>query len=240
MNRIYDPIIRRKIKGNYDGKAVLNKMFEDWDEFISYIIPNKGDEDGFRHIKVSEAKLLNQLKNDCIAHENNYANEINNNMVLSLTHPLYLFFNDERSRFKNEKLNRQALRYFNNLITLLNNVPRDKVSVVMFETPDHYAAATSLWHEQGLVDRVYFTGYDTGEMTNVDILDELNNKKVVITGGYNEECLDGTLENTVRAGNSIQNIWAIKPLVIDTPLSWKPYKTIHDCGSIGFGSTTRQ
>lgn len=133
---------------------------------------------------------------------------------ISLTHPFYLFLTHFNTL--NERGASEARFYLDSLGKLLLRARESlNIGVVSFEDLHHYPFLTSRLLEEGYVDRVVFTEYDDGYPIDFRDIDFLRGKEVYVGGGYDELCLQSTIEslNTVSRGN----IWGIRDTSIKGP-----------------------
>jgi hypothetical protein len=120
-------------------------------------------------------------------------------------------------KISNNGIRKEAGEYLETLLKFLNlNRDRSKVGIVALETVHHYAAATSLLVEKGLIDQVIFTVYDNGCPLKKDELRKYEKDEIFFGGGYNKRCLSTSIRE-MKARSSSRRIWAIKELVINSP-----------------------
>lgn len=201
--------IQELIAPTYQGTdPVFNAAFSLWRSHLVSNIRNRSSLPFNRYQTGIDADLLRIARE----HVSSYSKLTDAPVWITLTHPLYLFLTHPDLITKRNE--RDAGKYLQNLTALLStSFSRDKVNIVLFETLHHYAAASSRLLEQGLVDGVVFTEYDSGEVLNRSDLG--SNRTFYAGGGYNERCFTSSLENirkTTRAPISV-----VKDLVIDSP-----------------------
>ncbi len=80
----------------------------------------------------------------------------------------------------------------------------------------HYAAATSLLLENGLIDSVVFTLYDKGYSLDTHGLYPFSENDVYFGGGYNMACLSQSIDEML-AKAAKEQVWAISDMVFDFP-----------------------
>jgi len=191
--------------------------------------------------KIDEYEIgnLKTLKQRCEEHAKTFEAQKNKEQkrrkslettnVIVLVHPLYLALTDMEFLDAKERPEsvEQAKTYLNNLFKLLRgNLDKKKVEIALVETPTHYAAASSLLVEEGLIDKVIFTRYDQGIPLNPDDKKLLDQKNAFYGGGYVGYIeKNGKLEQrcfsqfVTRTWNLTANNTAIQDLIIQSPQS---------------------
>jgi len=150
----------------------------------------------------------------------------------------------------------EADQYLHNLLNFLKANQRNPgVTVVALEIAHHYAAATSLLLEQGLIDQVLFTEYNRGSLLEVDELGKFRKDTLFFAGGYNGRCLKVSIDEMrevrdldkstflseeilkrikerfpSQAEGKPGSIWAIRDLIINSP---NDYQTLSPRRVIG-------
>jgi hypothetical protein len=105
-----------------------------------------------------------------------------------------------------------------------SDIVKSNADIVVLETLHHYAAATSLLLEDGLIDKLIFTEFDNGHPIIKKELDEFSKKDVIyFGGGYNKHCLTHSIID-IEDKISKNKIWGIKDLIINSPQ--EHYKTL--------------
>ncbi|OGY55518.1 MAG: hypothetical protein A2912_05845 [Candidatus Buchananbacteria bacterium RIFCSPLOWO2_01_FULL_40_23b] len=210
----YNASLQHKLPAaNSASPIVLNNTFADWADHISYYVKN-------RHLDVDERyqegkdKELFELAQ---THARVYEREIESSMVIMLTHPLYLSLS-HMNYIDSDEGRRDVEKYEDDLLHLLsmNKSSQSRVGVVLLETLHHYAAASSLLVEAGLVDRVVFTEYDSGIPLNLRELKDFSGKRIYFGGGYNGRCLKNSMD-CMAARTSSKLIFGISDLVLNSP-----------------------
>lgn len=224
----YDRNLKLRLPSNNDtSDVVLNRFFSDWNKPIESNI--KGPcEDGNEHYE-RDPELLAAGK----AHLATRNSVINQDKVIMLTHPVYLHLThmDELT----DATKKDADKYFEKLMYLFEQKKEDgRIKIIVLDTLYHYAAASSLLLESGLVDKVILTQNDSGKLLNSNDLGRDSNRCVFAGGGYagkrETRCLDESMKE-IRAAYSPKHIWAIADLCIASPQdrknTLKPRKIRH-------------
>ena len=110
----------------------------------------------------------------------------------------------------------QSITYLDNLFYVMNSSVRKDLNIVLFDTVHHYAAASSLLLERGLVDRVVFSQYDSGAPLDEEQFAFPGTKNIFVAGGYNRLCLASS-SSYIKKNNFKKNIFAIKDMIINPP-----------------------
>jgi hypothetical protein len=120
-------------------------------------------------------------------------------------------------RIKSPSAEKDAEKYLDTLIKFLQmNQENSQVDVVILDTIYHYAAASSLWLEAGMVKDVIFTEYDGGAPIVLNEFGRFIEKQILFGGGYNGLCLANSIDCALYFMPS-DNIWAIRDLVFRNP-----------------------
>lgn len=217
MPKYYDSSLRGifPANNNYDG-PVLNKNFSYWTGLIEESLERIPTRKDSFYKKTENAELLK----NCKEHVKTYRKSKDNENIVSLVHPFYLYHShmDEL----NKKTRRDADEYKELLMEFIQNgIPRDIASVVLLETLHHYAASTSLLLETGMVDDVFFTLYDRGLLLNKSDISDFSGRSVFAAGGYNYRCFDAAIEEINEAVQPGGGLWGIKPLILNSPLDFR-------------------
>lgn len=194
---------------NNSGSPVFNGRFL---QFRANIEDNLRNRVGNR---MYNGSVESEVLKFCMEHAKAYEKPLNGKDAVVLVHPFYLHLS-HMQYLASDSVKRDAEVYADNLMKLLkSNLPRDRLNLVVLETAYHYAAATSLLLENGLVDRVVFTEYDSGSVLDGKDIDELKDKRVFFGGGYNYRCLSSGIDDIKDAG--AKELWAIKDLCLNSP-----------------------
>lgn len=138
--------------------------------------------------------------------------------MVMLVHPFYLHLS-HMHYIETDEIRREAEAYLDALLAFLSlRSNRSPFGVVALETPHHYAAATSILVEVGLIDQVIFTRYDSGLPLHPEELYLFKDNELFFGGGYNEYCFE-TAVSAMTARKSSGRIHAIRELVIQSPRS---------------------
>jgi len=217
----YDPTLRDRLSATSDHPVVLNGKFADWSDQIEDSLWRRESRYGIRYRGPKEQELIHA----CEEHISQYAKPTTSDNVIGITHPFYLFL----SQFDvlSDDTKPDAVEYLDKLMKLLHSdLPRKKVNLVLFETLHHYAAASSLLLEQGLVDQIVLTEYDHGNIFDGNEYDRdnlgiLERKKMFMGGGYNGRCLGTTIHeimNRFRITTGVgRDFFTIRDLILNPP-----------------------
>lgn len=229
----FNPDLRKWMGATNPDKGVaLNRQFSGWESFLrlclsdsrqdhiaslyNELVKSKKGEVGWydvrRFVKGKFKGLLNYCKEHSCAHDGHVLKKD----VLLLVHPLYLhIMNYDYMMGKHQR--RQGDEYFTRMKGALMWARDADISVVLMDTPQHYAAVTSLWAEQGLVHKVVFSLYDMGFPLKDKDLKMLRGKEVHICGGYHRLCLDDAIKSTASAIDGKGKISVVRDLVVERP-----------------------
>lgn len=259
----YDASLRNKLNSNgknsqinnnsrdYDiENVVINHEFSKWEDTIKYNLDPRNEVKKQEYTSDADLDLLKEVKE----HVKAYNKPIEADNAIVLTHPFYLHLSN-MNRVKTGEVRKEANEYLNKLLQLFDmKLPKEKVSIVALETLHHYAAATSLLAESGMIDRVIITGAhcgcpvdDAGHLiddpdyypyrANEKELDELSGKRIFVGGAYNHKCLmvsNGFIGKQARAND----FWAIHDLIINKPRKQsktiRPFTFCIDSERLGF------
>ncbi len=207
----YNPRLREKIPALAgDAEITVHSAFREFEEVIVKHLspPPKGSQARSR----SYQQLLKQSCEHAQAYQRPYGAE----STIIFVHPLYLPLT-HMGHIKRSGV-QEAEAYLDRFFGFLHSNPdRSKVGIVVLETAHHYAAATSCLLEQGLVDRVIFTGYDNGHPLTFADLYPFASHTLFFAGGYNDRCLGGAIESMEDIASRKQ-FWAISDLTLISPL----------------------
>lgn len=184
---------------------LFNPQFERWREHIDFCLEkrnyNANKREQRRHIfqKIRDVDIkryrmepAKSLYDACMTHARLHSNSLDKPKTIHLTHPFYLSLSHTKY-LKNRNVNEEAKANVSETIDLLTS-PNKQANIVLAETVHHYAALTSLLLEQNVIDRVYFTEFDTGEPMNAANLYLFSDKDIYATGSYNGRCFQESLK----------------------------------------------
>jgi len=184
----------------------MNPFFSDWREHLDYAFSTL---DVSHHYEFApEQELLER----CVAHADRFARRRTADNVLLLVHPFYLPLTD--AALLTAATERDAVAYLGGLLRALEKAPRDNLAIVLFDTPHHYAAATSLLQESGLVDDTLFTVFDEGEPLLPRAFSPYDGKRFFLCGGYNGRCLNDAVK-ALRV--TTDELFVLQDIVIGSP-----------------------
>lgn len=209
--------------------AVLNPHFGDYQEHIHTELAESrisGVLNRMReHHKTATLKDVdnyrygehNALLKACQEHRNKLEKPLNKDNVLLIAHPFYLFLGEY---FIIDPCDRKdAEKYKQNLLKVFSpDFPRDRINLVLFETAHHYAAASSLLLEEGLVDKVFFTSYGSGKLleSEWEHFIAYGNRKFFIGGSYNGLCITGSFIQTSKIAKPVEEKnFAVQDLILN-------------------------
>ncbi len=201
----YDPALRVMIPNaneNFDLGPVLS------DRFAQFLEPINRD-------LASSHYIDKTIKIKCKAHAAIFNKKTEADTVIMFTHPLYLHLSSW-DYITTDSLKMQTDQYLERFVHLLHTIPRDRFDVAVFEGMAHYAAATNLLLENGLIDKVYFTDDHSGRLPKSTDISELEGKVFFVAGGYNDLCLESSNSELLKITN-YSNIFAIQGLCLDDP-----------------------
>ena len=210
----HDTRLKYKLPANNNGNdLVLNKNFSQWDDII--------DMDLRMHCGVNyERGLAKELMQSCNKHKKRFERKTEARNIIVLVHPFYLHLT-HMEELGNEQVKKEADDYLKTLMNFLKLArDRSKLGIAAFETPHHYAAATSLLLEEGLIDKVVFTEFDRGIPLKIHELDEFRNHFTYFGGMYNRLCLS-TAIRMMQTTSSLAQVLVIPELVLDSPQDYK-------------------
>jgi len=229
----YHPQLKELFRGNNPNSDVaLNKSFADWQTLIERELKVRcGWKENYDSNE--EEKALFRYAQE---HRRHFQQDITANEVLVLVHPLYLPLT-HMHLLKTNQQREEVNVYLRQLLDILERVKeKQQQQVVILETLYHYAAATSLFLENGLVGGTVFTEYDSGRLYPTDNLKRIKQKKLFVGGAYNRCCLKKGLKEieTVTTG---EDMMVIPEFIFDHPedaerSTLKSQQVIFDNGSI--------
>jgi hypothetical protein len=208
----YDPKLRTALPANNDSDVVLNRNFRQWAGYLEENLNKRLPVDGHSYQFDSAKILLEECRKHVVAHKRNATGE----NIIMLTHPFYLQLS-HMHHLANDNVRAESDAYVNKLMGLLQ-MKRDtsSVEIVAVETLHHYAAATSLLLEKGLIDDVVFTEYDSGSALDDLELTRFRYHSVYFGGGYNKRCLSSAIDNLHEVASPVE-ISAIRDIVLCSP-----------------------
>jgi hypothetical protein len=263
----YDASLRNRLNSNNNShvnnnsgdcsieNVVINHEFSRWEDTIKYNLDPGSNVKKQGYTSDADLALLKEVKE----HIKTFNKPINAANAIVLTHPFYLHLSN-MNWVKTGQIKKDANEYLNKLLRLFDmKLPKDKENIVALETLHHYAAATSLFVESGVIDYVILTGAhsgcpvdDAGHLiddpdyypyrANEKEIDALSGKRIFVGGAYNHKCLmvsNGYVGKKARA----YDFWAIHDLIINKPR--EKSKTIHpftfciDSGRLDFFPRSR-
>lgn len=189
---------------------VLNERFKEWRSHIEKNLLDRTPECGEDYSVDPDKSLFEECKN----HAGEYQTGCTYEDAIMLVHPLYLYLSHWHE-LKNDRQKSEAKRYLKNLTRLLRVAMDYEVSTLLIETVHHYAAATSLFVERGMIGKVVFTRYDAGIPINETELKRFEEDTIFFGGGYNGRCLTGTVGIMFKEG--ARDMFLITDVSLNSP-----------------------
>lgn len=155
------------------------------------------------------------LYRQCIAHEEEHRKPAKAKDLVVLVHPFFTPLSN--AEWLNGNIRAEADNYLVKIQQLIDQLPRDKADLVVFETTYHYAAATSFILERGEINGVLFTESNKGSLIrSSDLTKRFNPKRIFVAGAYAEKCLGASVVELVSAFPYVDAI-ALKDLIVSPP-----------------------
>jgi len=169
------------------GHPKINPVFDDFLTDLEPFLPSQVCKPYDPSIKLG---LQSDLCESITAHISEHNDLPEDNDVVVLTHPFYLAMGHPGYLNVHET---QHVAYIDKVFELLAEHKELGINVVAFETPRHYPGLTSILNEEGLIDQVFLTVWNNGYLENNAEMQYFKNKTVYVGGGYDGECLKGTI-----------------------------------------------
>jgi hypothetical protein len=227
MSIHYDTNLKNILPANScNSDIVLNRYFTDWEAHIADNLGYRNPSGGSRYESGRDSALLDL----CREHAPNKRESYYGDKIIMITHPFYMHLT-HMDELDTDSVKSDAEEYLDKLLGLLQmRTDNSEVSVVALETIHHYAAATSLLVENGLIDRVIFTEYDSGYPLIPEELADFKDNTIFFCGAYNGSCLYSSIR-TMEDHISTGQIWAIRDLVLNSPQDYS--STLHPKRVVG-------
>ncbi len=209
------------------GIVELNPNFKEYDKLVR---ENPHPSNTTENIKYFYTCKEDQIfLKYAMNHIQKFSREITSDNVLVLVHPFYSFLEFSNMFFNNHKLI-IIESYVNNLLNIfkLNYESKLNLQIVVMETLRHYAAGSNILLQNGLVDKVIITPYDSGFMNNSLYKEELSNRSLYFGGGFNGSCLTSSVDELVSLSPS-SSFMGVTELCLEHPNLMK-YTGIHPIG----------
>ena len=138
--------------------------------------------------------------------------------VVILVHPFYLLLTCPACPSTEAQI-ADAREYYTGLKKIVAaRRTHSEISLIIFESLPHYAAASSLLLEQGSVDDVVFTRNNSGYLLERSDLFRLRGKELMLCGGYNRRCFTSAMVDTLEVcKGDAKSISVIEGMVLDSP-----------------------
>lgn len=193
----------------------LNPKFLQWKSHIEDNLSDRGiSGKNSRHNYYPEKELLCL----CGDHAEKHGEFRNAKNYVILTHPFYFELSPPADYEIDDNLKSQSKRYMENLNFFLNlNREYSDTGILAFETLHHYAAATSILLEKGILDNVIFTEHDNGKALDDIYFSMFKDKQLFFCGGYNKRCLTDSINQVQNNLNGNAEFLGIKDLCLNPP-----------------------
>ncbi len=210
----YNPNLREILQAtNPNQGVVLNRQFAEWEEHLADHLVNRLNHSTLYTYNLGEDKKLFQQAQEHVEH---HRQTIESNNTVIIIHPFYLPLSHKSILDGREELQKESDTYLERLVNFLHWRKEEARSrVVLFETLHHYAIGSSLLLEQGLVDDVLFTYYETGKLLQEDQNKQFKDNTVYTGGGYNYGCLLAALGDLIVL--PVRESYAIMDLTVEHP-----------------------
>lgn len=180
-------------------EALIRNHKENYEEFANYTI-------------TPDEKILQA----CQQHAQEYTNQKQQNTknTLIFVHPFYLPLSKSNWLLYPE-LKEDWNKITKSFTTLLQQNKKEKfANTILVETAHHYASLSSLLVEEGYIDKVLFTKFDSGDCLQQRAFENINNKNIFFSGGFVRNCLKNVLYQ-VQLQSKNSTIFGIKENLID-------------------------
>ncbi|MBI2102933.1 hypothetical protein HYT55_03785 [Candidatus Woesearchaeota archaeon] len=208
----YQPNLRRLLHATKPEGVVLNQTFAKWEDLIAENMHSRKHSARYKYFGEEDRGLFKAVEKHLFQYRFPVAQE---NIVL-LVHPFYLPMTNAPQLRGLEELQEETDAYLKRLINFFHWLQRTKTAgSVVLETLHHYAAATSLLLEQGLLDSALISEYNTGMPIDSREFNRFKGKRIFAGGGYNDGCLRPVLETLLREYSV--DLYVIHDLTIEPP-----------------------
>ncbi len=229
MPKSYDTNLGNILGSSSRRRFALNPEFGKWNFFLWSEIVYKAYCIGDSYDQCEQAA---ELYTACLSHSASCTQQDGKpttslpDDVIALVHPFWLSL-ENMSYINDNKLKEEYNNYLQNIIRLFGEARKKGFGVVLLDTAQHYAAASSLLVERGLVDRVIFTQSGRGIPMETKKLRELSGKNIYLAGGYNDYCLRSASESFLDEGIYPDRLFAIQGAISDRPFIEDYLQDIH-------------
>ena len=211
MDQYYDERLGEILSTNNDNDCVdFNGNFSSWRSTIESRLRGLSDSDYFY-----ESSSNRRLLAACRDHASAFQKDKRGENAILFVHPLYLHLT-HMHELDTPGFREEADDYLNKFFSLINLNGERNVNFVLLDTAHHYAAASSLLMESGLVDRIIFTESNRGNPLDTSEIQTVGSADLFFVGGYNGRCLTSAIKSA-RNYFPEQRVWAIADLVLDSP-----------------------
>ncbi|MFA6072845.1 MAG: hypothetical protein WC758_01925 [Candidatus Woesearchaeota archaeon] len=227
------------VRNNSDCEIneIFATEFPDYWAYLEPLITDRTQFDLGQGRSTSATREEMKIEEICKSHAKKYSNLKFEKNVVIWVHPFYLPLSHNMC-VRDESVE-SFHTYIDNAFKLINN---KNTSIVVFESPHHYATITANLLEKKKVDAVVLTGRDNGSPQDFKVIEQLKDKNLFFAGGYVGSCLSCTQTAIERHLNYCFNIFGIKDLILESPNSKKPAPLIsgrfliedsyHDCDKL--------
>jgi len=191
-----------------EDSLVVSSQFAPWEEFIIHHLDSS-------EIMESSKYEYKELNEKCRTHINKHNKGIHADTVIIGIHPFFTHLS-QWSHIDNGKINQ--MNAYDDRLTSLLRAKRDpkKISIVMFETPRHYPVSTAYLLEQGIIDDVFLTKFNQGEIERLYDARPIAGRRCIAFGGYNDCCLKTGIDSIEKLA-SRRKLWVIPELCLQPP-----------------------
>jgi len=158
---------------------------------------------------------------ECRSHARRFNRAMTSENVIVLVHPFYLSVCRWNSLIDIQKSD--LTDYKNKVFDLLNKRRSLDANIAIFDTAHFYADCTSNLLKKGIVDAVYFTGYDNGVLEIKSDLEYFKDKNIFLGGAFNAKCLSRNITAFINEIGS-EHVWALRDLILNHPDDYKSLK----------------
>jgi hypothetical protein len=209
----YIPLRYRSLATNQRFLEFNHPYFGKFEEHIKKNLEERIPECGSKYLWGEDRKLLKE----CRAHAGAFSNQREKNLdaTVMLVHPFYAHLSHP-DKVSGEDALSEMNDYLDELIDFVEQSQELGAKVVLFDTIHHYAASTSSLLEEGFVDSVFFTEYDSGMPIEDRGLYEYRKDSVFFAGGYNGKCLSTAIFVMESFSESL-DLWGVRELMLNSP-----------------------
>lgn len=198
-----------------------SKNFEKWKDHIKERLSFRDSSRNNRY----EKGLDHEIYSFSVNHSKQFSSPKKTNKSLVLVHPFYIYF-VHAYKLSHHGIKEEAKNYSKKLLETTSWAKNNGFYVSVFDTLHLYAAYTSFLNEEGFIDSVFFTEYDSGSLMNKKDLLVFKEDSVFLGGGYNARCLSRII-NEFKEVVPVNSLKVITDLVLESPLQCASLKSSH-------------